>query len=86
MLELYVGVYLLGVLISSVLLQVLLKKAAMRQYETPLKEYLNPSGYYRLRPFLRGNTHDHPRLQGSRRFPWALYWRPPPTCTSRSSV
>ena len=41
MLELYVGVYLLGVLISSVS-QVLLKKAAMRQYETPLKEYLNP--------------------------------------------
>ena len=36
MLELYVGVYLLGVLISSVS-QVLLKKAAMRQ-----KEYLNP--------------------------------------------
>ena len=36
MLELYVGVYLLGVLISSVS-QVLLKKAAMRQYETPLK-------------------------------------------------
>ena len=41
MLELYVGVYLLGVLISSVS-QVLLKKAAMRQYETPLKEYLHP--------------------------------------------
>ena len=41
MLELYVGIYLVGVLVSSVS-QVLLKKAAMRQYETPLKEYLNP--------------------------------------------
>ena len=41
MLELYVGIYLVGVLVSSVS-QVLLKKAAVRQYETPLKEYLNP--------------------------------------------
>ena len=41
MLELYIGIYLLGVLISSIS-QVLLKKAALRTYDSPLKEYLNP--------------------------------------------
>lgn len=41
MLELYIGIYLVGVFISSVS-QVLLKKAAQREYATPLKEYLNP--------------------------------------------
>lgn len=37
----YAGIYLLGVLISAIS-QVLLKKAAMRKYDSPLKEYLNP--------------------------------------------
>lgn len=41
MIELYVGIYLFGVFISSVS-QVLLKKAAMREYASPIKEYLNP--------------------------------------------
>ena len=42
-----------GVLVSSVS-QVLLKKAAMRQYETPLKEYLNPWVITAYTLFLRG--------------------------------
>lgn len=37
----YSGVYLFAVLISSVS-QVLLKKAALRTYPTPVQEYLNP--------------------------------------------
>lgn len=41
MIELYIGIYLLGVLISSIS-QVLLKKAALHTYDSPLKEYLNP--------------------------------------------
>ena len=41
MLELYIGIYLFGVFISSVS-QVLLKKAAQRTYDSALKEYLNP--------------------------------------------
>lgn len=84
MLELYVGVYLLGVLISSVS-QVLLKKAAMRQYETPLKEYLNPWVITAYALFF-GATLMTILAYKVVRFPWALYWRPPPTCTSRSSV
>ena len=38
---LYACVLLMGVFISAVS-QVLLKKAALRKYATPLKEYLNP--------------------------------------------
>ena len=41
MIELYIGIYLLGVLISSIS-QVLLKKAALHTYDSPLKEYMNP--------------------------------------------
>lgn len=37
----YSGIYLIGVFISAVS-QVLLKKAAMRTYASPLQEYLNP--------------------------------------------
>ena len=37
----YVGIYLLGVFISSVS-QVMLKKAALRNYSSTLQEYLNP--------------------------------------------
>lgn len=37
----YAGIYLFGVLISAVS-QVLLKKAAMKEYDSPIKEYLNP--------------------------------------------
>ena len=37
----YSGIYLIGVFISAIS-QVLLKKAAMRTYATPLQEYLNP--------------------------------------------
>lgn len=38
---LYAAILLVGVFISSVS-QVLLKKAAMKQYESPIQEYLNP--------------------------------------------
>ena len=77
MLELYVGVYLLGVLISSVS-QVLLKKAAMRQYETPLKEYLNPwvitayalfFGATLMTILLQGSAAFHGRYIGGHRLP-----------------
>ena len=37
----YAGIYLFGVFISAVS-QVLLKKAAMRTYDSVLREYLNP--------------------------------------------
>ncbi|MEF2845769.1 MAG: multidrug ABC transporter [Eggerthellaceae bacterium] len=37
----YAGIYLFGVFISAIS-QVLLKKAAMRTYESTIKEYLNP--------------------------------------------
>lgn len=39
---LYAGVLLLGVFISAVS-QVILKKAAMKKYDSPLREYLNPA-------------------------------------------
>lgn len=38
---LYAGIFLLGVLIGAIS-QVLLKKAAQREYDSPIKEYLNP--------------------------------------------
>lgn len=38
---LYYGILLAGVFIGAVS-QVMLKKAAMRQYSSPLREYLNP--------------------------------------------
>jgi len=38
---LYGGILVLGTLISSVS-QVMLKKAAMKDYDSPLREYLNP--------------------------------------------
>lgn len=38
---LYIAIYLLGTFISSIS-QVLLKKAAQRQYDSALREYLNP--------------------------------------------
>lgn len=41
MIAAYAGIYLLGVLISAIS-QVLLKKAAMKEYDSPIKEYLNP--------------------------------------------
>lgn len=41
MLEFYVGIYLVGVFVSSVS-QVLLKKAASREYHSAVREYLNP--------------------------------------------
>lgn len=37
----YSGVLLLGVFISSIS-QVLLKKAALKEYKSPIREYLNP--------------------------------------------
>ena len=37
----YAGIYLVGVFISAVS-QVMLKKAAMKKYESPVQEYLNP--------------------------------------------
>lgn len=41
MMAMYAGVYLLGVFVSAVS-QVLLKKAAMKKYDSPVKEYFNP--------------------------------------------
>lgn len=38
---LYAGVLLLGVFISAIS-QVILKKAAMKKYDSPIREYLNP--------------------------------------------
>lgn len=38
---LYAGVLLIGVFISAVS-QVLLKKASMKKYDSPIKEYMNP--------------------------------------------
>lgn len=38
---LYAGILLLGVFISAVS-QVILKKAAMKKYDSPIREYLNP--------------------------------------------
>ena len=38
---LYAGVLLVGVFVSS-LSQVMLKKAALKEYNSPIKEYLNP--------------------------------------------
>jgi len=37
----YIGIYLAGVFISAIS-QVMLKKAAMKRYENPVREYLNP--------------------------------------------
>ena len=37
----YAGIYLVGVFVSAVS-QVMLKKAAMKKYESPIREYLNP--------------------------------------------
>lgn len=37
----YVGIYLAGVFVSAIS-QVILKKAAMKRYDNPVREYLNP--------------------------------------------
>ena len=38
---LYAAIYLLGTFVSSIS-QVMLKKSAQREYDSPLREYLNP--------------------------------------------
>ena len=67
----YAGLLLLGVFLSAIS-QVMLKKAALRQYPNKIREYLNPLVIIAYTIFVGTPTR-------ASRGPWALCWRPPAT-------